>query len=80
MPQETVKPNSLDILMKASIPETKEVIIDNSIDLLGQDGVYVLQEVMTRVIPLFGRYLDDSLRDDVQAVVRKFPRSRSVKR
>ena len=70
-----MKANSLDILMKTSVLKAEEVIIDNIIDLLGQDAIHHVQELVARVIPLFGRSLDDSLRDNVQAVVRKFPRS-----
>ena len=63
--QGTMKLNSLDILIKTSVPKAKEVIIDYIIDPLDQDIIHTLQEVMTGVIPLFGRYLDESLRDYV---------------
>ena len=74
-----MKPDSLDILMKTSVPKTEEVIINDIIDLLGQDIIHHVQEVVTRAIPLFGRFLDESLRDNVQGVIRKFPRSRPIK-
>ena len=73
MLQGTMKPNSLDILVKTSVPKAKEVVIDHIIDPLGQDIIHLLQEVVTGAIPPFGRFLDESLRDDVQGVTRKFP-------
>lgn len=56
-----------------------EAVIGHLIDLPGQDIIHILQEVVTRVIPLFGRYLDEPFRDNVQGVTRELPRSSSVK-
>lgn len=60
-----MKPNSLDILIKTSVPKAKEVIIDYIIDPLDQDIIHPLQEVVTGISPLFGGYLDESLSDNV---------------
>ena len=79
MSQGTTKPNSLDILIKTSVPKAKEVAIDYIVDPFDQDTIHLLQEVMTGGIPLYGRYLYESLRDDVKGVTRKFPCSCPVK-
>ena len=66
-------------MIKAAVSKTKEMIIDQIIDLLGQGIIHLLQEVMTGSVPPFGRPLYKSLRDDVQRMTRKFPRSCPVK-
>jgi len=53
--------------------------IDNLVDLPGQDIVHLLQQVVTRTTPLFDGYFDEPLRNDVQTVVWKFPRSSPIK-
>jgi len=78
MSSQTKELSSPDILVKLSVPGTGEVMIDHLIDLPDQNMIYTLQQVVTRVAPLIGGYFDQSLRDNVQAVVRKFPRPCSV--
>jgi len=56
--------NSLHTLMKPSILERVEVVIGHLIDLIGQDIVHLLQQTVTRGIPLCGGSLDESLRYD----------------
>ena len=50
--------------MKPSILERVEVVIGHLIDLIGQDIVHLLQQTVTRGIPLCGGSLDESLRYD----------------
>ena len=71
--------NLLDMMVKTSVPEREEVIIDHIIHPLDQDLIHLLQKFVTRDTPLLDRYFDESLRDNVQGVTRKFPRSRPVK-
>jgi len=65
--------------MKPSILERVEVVIGHLIDLLGQDIVHILQQIVTRGIPLCGGSLDESLRYDERVVIRELPRSSPVK-
>jgi hypothetical protein len=60
------EPNLLDMMVKTSVPEREEVIVDHIIHPLDQDLIHLLQKVVTRDIPLLDRYLDESLRDNVQ--------------
>lgn len=69
----------LDMMVKTSVPEREEVIVDHAIHPLDQDLIHVLQKVVTRGIPLLDRYLDESLGDNIQGVTREFPRPRPVK-
>lgn len=64
--------------MKSSILERVEVAIGHLIDLLGQDIVHLLQQTVTRGIPLCGGSLDKSLRYDERVVIRELPRSSPV--
>jgi hypothetical protein len=73
------EPNPLDVMMKTSVPETEEVIVEHLAHLVGQNVIHVFQKTVTRGIPPFGGCLDESLRNDVQGVARKFPRPRPVK-
>lgn len=67
--------NSLYILVKASVPESTKAFVDHSVNLLGQHLVYVSQQLVTGRLPLFGRYLDEPFRDNVEGVVWKLPGS-----
>jgi hypothetical protein len=71
--------NSLNTLVKTSVLKTMEAVIDHLIDLLDQDIIHLLQQAVTRGVPLFGGYLDESLRDDIRVVIWKFPRPSPVK-
>jgi len=57
--------NSLDALVQASIMEMAEVVINHLVDLPDQDIIHFCQQVVARLIPLFGERLDEPLRDDV---------------
>ena len=65
--------------MKASILKLAEAVIEHLIDLPDQDIIDFLQQVVARGAPLFGGYLDQSLRNDVGVVVWKFTRPSPVK-
>lgn len=71
--------NSLNALVKAPVPKTVEMVIGHFVDFPDQDIVHLPQQVMTRVTPLLGRYLDESLRNNVRVVIREFPCSSPVK-
>jgi len=65
--------------MKTSILKRVEAFIGHLIDLLGQDIIHLLQQIVTRGIPLISGSLDEPLRYDERVVVGKFPRSGPVK-
>ena len=80
MPQVTRELDSLDGLMKTPVLKRVEAVIHHLVYLPDQGVIHLLQQVVTRVIPLFGGYLYESLRDNVQIVSRKFSRSSPVNR
>ena len=61
--------------MKTSILKRVEAVVEHRIDLHDQDIVYLLQQVVTRGIPLYGGPLDQSLRYDERVMIWEFPRS-----
>ena len=64
--------------MKASILKRVEAVVEHRIDLHGQDIIHLLQQVVTRSIPLNGGSLDKSLRHDERVMIWEFPRSGPV--
>ena len=79
LPQGITELNLLDPLMKTSILKRVEAVIEHRIDLHNEDIIHLLQQVVTRDIPLYGGFLDESLRYDEGVVIREFPRSSPVK-
>ena len=66
--------NSLDPVIETSMDEGSEVLLDHAVHAFDEDGVFCLEELMTRVRPLLDGLFDELPGDDERIIVRELPR------